>query len=88
MSDRTWLVSLVLFMAHTEEYQERCQAVLEAFQPNRFRSEWDLFWELVDEMTVSLETSIMVRHHTKPTKREVCAESLESGVLMYLVWFL
>ncbi|CAM9752098.1 unnamed protein product, partial [Discosporangium mesarthrocarpum] len=59
MADRRWLVSLALFMAHTREFQGRHTAALHAFHPNRFRSEWELFWELVDGIGDSVEGAIV-----------------------------
>ncbi|CAN0293419.1 unnamed protein product, partial [Ectocarpus fasciculatus] len=52
---RRWLLTLARFMARPREFELRRAAAVRAFTPQKFRQEWELFWELVDPVFDGLE---------------------------------
>lgn len=47
---RRWLLILARFMARPREFELRREAAVRAFTPQKFRQEWELFWNLIDPM--------------------------------------
>ncbi|CAB1121399.1 unnamed protein product [Ectocarpus sp. CCAP 1310/34] len=52
---RRWLLTLARFMARPREFELRRAAAVRTFTPQKFRQEWELFWELVDPVFDGLE---------------------------------
>ncbi|CAN0099942.1 unnamed protein product, partial [Ectocarpus sp. 8 AP-2014] len=52
---RRWLLTLARFMARPREFELRRAAAVRAFTPQKFRQEWELFWELVDPVFDGLQ---------------------------------
>lgn len=63
MRDRQWLVTIARFMARPREYEKRREAATRAFTPQKFRQEWELFWELLDPVFDALDTQVTVSVH-------------------------
>lgn len=57
---RRWLLNLARLMARPREYEVRRAAAVRAFTPQKFRQEWELFWELVDPILDGVEKATAV----------------------------
>lgn len=60
MRARSWVVTLARFMAEPREFERRRAAAVRAFTPQKFRQEWELFWELVDPIADAFDTKVAV----------------------------
>lgn len=58
---RRWLFTLARFMARPREFELRRAAEVRAFTPQKFRQEWELFWELLDPILDGIEKTTAVR---------------------------
>lgn len=58
---RRWLLNLARLMARPREYEVRRAAAVRAFTPQKFRQEWELFWELVDPILDGFARATAVR---------------------------
>lgn len=58
------MLNLARLMARPREYEVRRAAAVRAFTPQKFRQEWELFWELVDPVLDGLEKATAVRDAT------------------------
>lgn len=58
---RRWLLILARFMAKPREYEQRRAALVRTFTPQKFRQEWELFWELLDPMFEAVDRTSTVR---------------------------
>lgn len=61
MRRRRWLLTLARFMARPREYEKRREASIRGFTPQKFRQEWELFWELFDPISDAFDTKVRVR---------------------------
>lgn len=60
MRERRWLLILARAMARPREFERRRAAAVRAFTPQKFRQEWELFWELLDPIADAFENNIAV----------------------------
>ena len=58
---RRWLLNLARLMARPREYEVRRATAVRAFTPQKFRQEWELFWELVDPILDGFARTTAVR---------------------------
>lgn len=58
---RRWLLILARFMARPREFERRRAASVRAFTPQKFRQEWELFWELLDPVSDAVERTVEVK---------------------------
>lgn len=58
---RRWLLILARFMAKPREFEQRRAALVRTFTPQKFRQEWELFWELLDPMFEAVDRTSTVR---------------------------
>lgn len=57
MQYKKWLSVLVLWASQAKNMIEKKEQVLQTFNPNKFKSEWDLLWQLVDPLFETLESA-------------------------------
>ena len=62
---RRWLLTLARFMARPREFERRRAAAVRAFTPQKFRQEWELFWELLDPVFDAVEKMVAVRRRRR-----------------------
>lgn len=59
------MLTLARFMARPREFERRRAAAVRAFTPQKFRQEWELFWELLDPIFDGFEKKTAVRGNTE-----------------------
>lgn len=81
---RRWLLTLARFMARPREFERRRAAAVRAFTPQKFRQEWELFWELLDPMFDAFDTTTAVRCATNGGKGKFAdsfRDALQMGIM-------
>ena len=59
------MLTLARFMARPREFERRRAAAVRAFTPQKFRQEWELFWELLDPVFDAVEKMVAVRRRRR-----------------------